>query len=108
MSYPNDPILEGEEIDHINHDPSDNRLANLRKVKRLDNMRNQSMRSTNPSGVTGVRFNKECHKWQATIMVLGKEIHLGLFEGFNRAVHARKAAEVKYGFHENHGKKRGV
>lgn len=105
---PEEPLGEDEQIDHINHIRHDNRLCNLRKVKRVDNMRNQSMRSTNPSGVTGVRFNKECAKWQATIRALNKEKHLGVFANFEDAVHARKAAEVKYGFHENHGKKRGM
>ncbi|QQO88002.1 hypothetical protein QA047_gp28 [Salmonella phage vB_SenS_ER21] len=32
----------------------------------------------------------------------------GFIDNFDEAVAARKAAEVKYGFHENHGKKRGV
>jgi len=37
-------------------------------------------------------------------MVDGKTIHLGRFDKFEDAVAARKAADIKYGFHPNHGK----
>ena len=34
----------------------------------------------------------------------GKQIHLGYFDDKKDAIAARKAAEVKYGFHKNHGR----
>lgn len=34
-------IPEGYEIDHINHDRSDNRIENLRLVKKKDNLKKQ-------------------------------------------------------------------
>lgn len=39
-------------VDHINHDPSDNRKCNLRVVTHLDNMHNHKRNVNNTSGVT--------------------------------------------------------
>jgi len=41
-------------VDHINGDPSDNSLKNLRVVSQKLNTHNQSLRSSNTSGTTGV------------------------------------------------------
>jgi len=62
------------------------------------------MQNNNTSGVTGVYWNKRDRKWQAMIKVNNKQIHLGYFEGKTEAITARKIAEIKYGFHPNHGK----
>lgn len=43
-------------IDHINGDRADNNIRNLRLVSQLVNIRNQKLRRTNTSGVTGVRL----------------------------------------------------
>lgn len=97
-------IMEGRwptEIDHINHDKGDTRWANLREVTRSENKRNAPLSKGNTSGAVGVR--KHRRKWQAFITVDGKQNHLGAFDTFDEAVAARKAAEVEYGFHENHG-----
>lgn len=91
-----------EEIDHINHDPSDNRISNLRSVSRGENMKNVSIRHNNESGCTGVWFYPPS-KWKAQISIDNKIINLGLFKDKNDAIDARKAAEIKYGFHKNHG-----
>lgn len=96
------------EIDHINGVRDDNRLSNLRLVKPIGNRHNQGVRSDNKSGVNGVYWSRNAGKWLASIGVAGQQIYLGSFSDFDVAVDARKAAEVKYGFHENHGKKRGV
>lgn len=91
------------EIDHINHDKSDNRVNNLSLATHKENGRNQSLNKTNTSGVMGVNWHKSRNRWRARIMVNQSEIYLGRFVNFIDAVAARKAAEKKYGFHENHG-----
>lgn len=108
MTYPDDPVGPNEQIDHINHIRTDNRIVNLRKASNTENSRNASIGVNNTSGALGVWFEKRRNKWAAEIKVDRKKIHIGQFAKFADAVAARKAAEVKYGFHENHGKKRGV
>ncbi|KAA6655127.1 HNH endonuclease, partial [Salmonella enterica subsp. enterica serovar Montevideo] len=108
MTYPEDPVGPDEQIDHINHVRTDNRIINLRKASNTENSRNSSIATNNTSGATGVWFENRRKAWVAEIKVDRKKVHIGQFEKFADAVHARKAAEVKYGFHENHGKKRGM
>lgn len=91
------------DLDHINGDRTDNRIANLRIVNREDNGKNRRISSNNTSGQTGVCWHPKCKKWVASIRVSKHQIYLGRFDEFNRARQARKAAEQKYGFHTNHG-----
>lgn len=92
-------------IDHINGDPSDNRICNLRSVEQAENMKNQALRVNNSSGRVGVRAHKVTGKWHAAIKVNGKNKHLGVFSSHAEASAARSAAESKYGYHQNHGRK---
>ncbi len=92
-----------DDIDHINHIKDDNRWVNLRDVTTLENCRNMSKSKFNTSGVNGVHFNKQTGKWVSRITVEGKRIPLGSYVDINDAADARKLAEVKYGFHVNHG-----
>lgn len=92
------------ELDHINGVRDDNRLANLREVSRRENSKNSSIRSDNTSGVIGVSWDRKSGKWHAYIQVAGKRINLGWFDDLEDAVAVRKAAEIKYGFHQNHGR----
>lgn len=92
------------QIDHINGNPADNRVSNLRVVTNSENCKNQRLNTKNTTGVVGVHWNKQCGKWQAQIRIKQAKIHLGLFINFDDAVIARKSAEVKYGFHPNHGR----
>lgn len=96
--------LPEEDIDHINHIRNDNKWANLREATRSENCRNASLSKLNKSGVTGVFFRKLDKRWAASICVRGKQTYLGQFIDFDDAVDARRSAEVKYGFHENHGR----
>lgn len=96
-------IPEGMEIDHINHDKSDNRIENLRLITKENNLKNKSKYSSNSSGVNGVHWRKDKGKWQAKIRVNKKFIHLGYFNDIADAERARKKAEKEHGFHENHG-----
>jgi len=52
----------------------------------------------------GVSFHRRQRKWNARIMVDKKPIHLGSLTTMEKAIEARKEAEIKYGFHYNHGK----
>ena len=91
------------QVDHINHDRKDNRWENLRPANNKINQQNQSKYKNNTSGYTGVVWSKSNKKWQAQIKSNGKNIHLGYFKKIKEAVLIRKAAEIEYGFHENHG-----
>jgi hypothetical protein len=92
------------EIDHINGDRADNRIANLRDVSRTVNGRNACRWSNNTSGVTGVYYIKADGVWAARIKVDGHSHHLGCFAEKDQAIAARKAAECRFGFHPNHGR----
>jgi len=92
-----------DQIDHINHDRIDNRIANMREATNKGNGRNQSMRNDNMSGVTGVCWTKRRGKWLAYIRVDGHHHNLGEFTELSVATAVRKAAERQYGFHQNHG-----
>lgn len=92
------------EIDHINGDPTDNRIANLRDVAASENMKNRPRQCNNSSGVQGVRKKTHSHKWIAFIYDGGKQIHLGTFDAKQDAIDARCRAELRYGFHPNHGR----
>jgi hypothetical protein len=92
------------QIDHANGCRTDNRLVNLRVVSGdVEQHRNRAKPRNNTSGVTGVHWHKPTGKWRAQIMVERKNKHLGIFDSFEDAVRARKAAEEEHGFHENHG-----
>lgn len=95
-----------DEIDHINHDRSDNRIANLRPVDRTENRRNISRNQNNKSGVCGVHWAPHVQKWVAQISVGGAKMYLGCYADLQDATQARKDAETEYAFHSNHGKRR--
>lgn len=91
------------QIDHINHNRSDNRWENLRDIQSRDNQLNSSLQKNSSSGVLGVR-KLPYGSYQAYIMVNRKQINLGCYKTKEEASKAREVANIKYGFHVNHGK----
>ena len=91
------------QIDHINHNPADNRIINLRLATGEENQRNQSLNCKNTSGFTGVTWNKAGQKWKAQFRINGECIFLGYFTDKSEAIKSREKANIKYGFHPNHG-----
>lgn len=91
-------------IDHIDHDKHNNAIKNLRDATQLENCKNKTLAKNNTSGTVGVRWNKRLGKWTAAVKVDRKNIHLGTFSSYEEAVAVRQEANIKYGFHENHGK----
>lgn len=96
------------ELDHINGDHSDNRAVNLRKASRAEQAMNMPMSTVNRSGTVGVHFIRRISRWGACIQVAGKTHWLGSYEDKKDAQSARRAAEVRFGFHQNHGRSRSV
>jgi hypothetical protein len=94
-----------EHVDHINHIRDDNRWANLRHATNKENNRNSPMNKKNTSGFVGVSFHKAIKKWAANITLGGKQKHLGYFDDKKEAINVRKAANIRYGFHKNHGER---
>ena len=81
-------------IDHINQNPHDNRIENLRQVSHKENGRNKALNSNNSTGVTGVYFNKDKNFYYSQIKVDGKVKHLGCFSTVKEAKKARQQANI--------------
>jgi hypothetical protein len=64
-------------IDHIDGDPLNNRISNLRISNTSLNAANKKTPSTNTSGLKGVSFVKSTGKWGAYIKINGKSKSLG-------------------------------
>lgn len=92
-----------DQIDHADHERSNNRWSNLRAVTQVHNSRNMRLRASNPSGICGVHFARRERKWLAHIGVGGRFKFLGYFASMAEAMAARKSAEMALGFHPNHG-----
>lgn len=95
-----DPI----QVDHDNGNRQNNRLNNLFDVTGPQNQRNMKKPVNNTSGTIGVTWDKSKQRWAAKIKAAGRTINLGRFVDINDAIQCRKAAEVHYGFHPNHGR----
>lgn len=91
------------QIDHINGIRSDNRIDNLRDVPVSENRKNVALSARNKTGHVGVHLIKS--RYVAKIKIRKKDIRLGTFDTLELAIAARKEAERRYGFHENHGRK---
>lgn len=90
-------------IDHINGDPADNRIVNLRDVTHQENMMNKRISSNNASGVNGVSWNKINEKWEAYVKISRNRFSLGHWRTLDEAKAARYAADRILGFTDRHG-----
>ena len=91
-------------LDHINRIRYDNRISNLRLADKVVNGRNCKLNCKNKTGISGVSFHSRDKKYYVTIGLNMKIKHLTVTKDFFEACCARKSAEVKYGYHENHGR----
>ncbi len=92
-------------VDHIDGNRANNKWVNLREATPVINGKNQKMAVNNVSGITGVRWKENDLRWVAYIQSNKKQIFLGCFENLFDAACARKSAQLKYQFHENHGRR---
>ena len=94
-------------ISHVDGDPLNNRLENLRDVTPLEHAKNRSIMQSNTSGRTGVTQYVTSKtgkvRWRARVTVDGRTIE----KSFNTQLEAlaqRTAWEKEYGFHPNNGR----
>jgi hypothetical protein len=66
------------EVDHINRNPSDNRIHNLRDVTCRENQQNRG-------NFAGTYWNKQHKKWRAQISLKGTVTYLGSFDTREKA-----------------------
>lgn len=94
-------MFTGEEpdcIDHINNNPSDNRIENLQALTHSDNLFKGSgkLRKHNTSGYKGVHYDKKRKKWTAFITKNRLRKHLGRYDELKDAISSRQNAEKYY------------
>jgi len=79
------------DIDHIDGDRSNNRLANLRLASRSQNMLNGGTGRANTSGYRGVMWDKTKQRWRA----VSQGRHIGYFAEKEAAIAAYDAFIVR-------------
>jgi hypothetical protein len=84
-----------EGIDHIDGDPANNQITNLRRATQLQNIANARLSSKNTSGFKGVFWHRQSGKWRAGIKEGGRFKSLGLFDDPAIAHNAYMAAAVR-------------
>jgi hypothetical protein len=93
------------EIDHIDRNPSNNAIANLRLATGNQNKCNSGKRKHNTSGFKGVsRIRSRLNPWTAEIKFFGGKVRLGYFATPEEA-HAAycAAAKILHGEFANFG-----
>jgi hypothetical protein len=96
-------IPDGYQIDHIDHDGTNNKLENLRCVTAQENQRNRKLDVRNKSGMNGIRERKN-GKFEVSTKTFGKYTYIGSYCTLDEAIAARDAFYLAEGnFHQNHG-----
>ena len=83
-------------MDHIDGNPSNSRIENLRLASPYENSYNSAIARNNSSGVKGVYFNKDSNKYMVRINVSGKRKYLGMWDDLEFAQLVAEEARRKY------------
>jgi hypothetical protein len=81
-------------LDHIDRQPANNRIVNLRKASFSENAANSRLRIDNTSGSRGVSWHRQRGKWRAEMQVRGVRVHLGLFSTLSEAERTYRKAQI--------------
>lgn len=84
-------------IDHIDRDPSNNRIDNLREATKSTNGFNSKLRIDNTIGLKGVYFDKRRNHFYSQIVINKTKIYLGRFDSAQEAhtAYINKAKELQ-------------
>jgi len=81
------------EIDHIDGNPRNNSINNLRECNRFEQHQNRASSKSGSSKYLGVYWHKTSNKWAAQIRSNKKSFHLGFFETEESAFNAYCSAK---------------
>lgn len=85
-------------LDHIDRNPENNRLDNLREATKVTNSYNSRLRKDNTSGIKGVYFDKRRNLFYSQIVANKQKTFLGYFETKEAAAKAySEAAKLAHG-----------
>lgn len=73
-------IPDGYLVDHIDGNPSNNSIANLRLATLSQNNNNSKKRENTSSKYKGVHWNKQSNSWRASIRADGRVLYIGNFK----------------------------
>lgn len=82
-------------LDHIDRDPLNNKIENLREVTQSQNCMNSKSFKNSSSKFKGVSWDKNRNKWRSYIFINGKQKHLGQFTNESDAAKAYNKAAIK-------------
>jgi hypothetical protein len=91
-----------EQVDHSDHDASNNKWNNLVEATYESNGKNHPKTIRNSTGIVGVSQRPD-GKYIARVYVERKHKFIGVFPTLEQAAEARRLANIKHGFHPNHG-----
>jgi hypothetical protein len=83
-------------IDHIDRNPANNKIENLRAASRSLNCLNSKINKTNKSGVKNVDFLKSKKKWRVLMQIQKKSYFFGYFSDLELAALVAEEAKDKY------------
>lgn len=81
------------ELDHIDGNPSNNALSNLRPATHAENHQNQKVHKRNKTGVSGV--SPSLRNFRVRVGVGMREIYVGSFATLEEAIEARDKAKAE-------------
>lgn len=83
-------------LDHIDGNPSNNRISNIRAASLTENNRNRAKLAGSSSEWKGVSWNKGKNKWCASLMKAGKHVFRGYFHDEREAAEAYIFAALEH------------
>lgn len=105
--------VDGKVVDHIDGNPLNNLIENLRVVSQKENRRNSKIRTDNSTGYSGIKFIEDRNHWIFNWHEDGrrntKTFHIRNFNNdknlaLEAALEFRKCKLYEMGYTDNHGK----
>jgi hypothetical protein len=83
-------------VDHIDGNPLNNKIENLREATTSQNQHNSKKPITNKSGIKGVSWHKSANKWFVSLKIQRRKFYFGLYKDIELAELVAIEARNKY------------
>lgn len=85
-----------DQIDHIDGNPLNNKIENLRAVTTSQNQLNRKISPNSKTGYKGVSFHSQTGRYQVRVSINGKDKYFGIYEDLELAGLVAQMAREKY------------